>query len=114
VDVVVNGSSSLSSPSKYFSSGILISRVHVFTLYNFLDPQRILSMTLGLIAFILSAVTASGCEFLSPSGDAETCYDHFGLFNFNNAIACTEAGGLYSGCSKYNKLMVGSPILVLK
>lgn len=67
---------------------------------------QILSMTLGLIAFILSAVTASGCEFLSPSGDAETCYDHFGLFNFNNVIACTEAGGLYSGCSKYNTLMM--------
>jgi len=67
---------------------------------------QILSMALGLIAFILSAVTASGCEFVTPSGDPETCYDHFGLFNFNSVLECTEAGALFAGCSKYNKLMM--------
>ena len=62
-------------------------------------------MSLGLIAFILSAVVASGCDFVAPYGSAEMCYDQFGIFKFNDVVQCTERGALYSGCTKYNSIM---------
>jgi len=57
-------------------------------------------MSLGLIAFILSAVAASGCAFLTISGSV--CYPQLGLFKYNGVIQCTLSGAVYSGCTKYD------------
>ena len=72
---------------------------------------RILSMILGFIAFILSAVTASGCAFLTLSGDL--CYNQLGLFKYNNAIQCIGTSTLYSGCTKYSNIDVSLPYVIL-
>lgn len=72
---------------------------------------QILTMSLGLIAFIMSAVAASGCAFIIPeSGTNEDgnfrCYDQYGLFKFNPEVQCTDAGVLYAGCTKYSNIFL--------
>lgn len=64
-----------------------------------------LTMSLGFIAFVMSATAASGCAYIALSGDANRCYPQFGLFNWNNVAQCTTAGALYSGCTKYTSMM---------
>lgn len=62
-------------------------------------------MGLGLIAFILSVVAASGCAFVAPSGNPGKCFGQLGLFKYSIVDQCTE-GAVYSQCIKYTDLML--------
>jgi len=46
-------------------------------------------MSLGLVAFILSAVAIGGCSFLSPSIGQQQG-SGFGLFKYDNGYSCKE------------------------
>jgi len=46
-------------------------------------------MSLGLVAFILSAVAIGGCSFLSPSIGQQQG-SGFGLFKYDNGYSCRE------------------------
>jgi len=67
---------------------------------------QILCLTLGLIAFIMSAVTCSGCSFVTPlsgvddDGDVKRCYPQAGLFNYRTA-SMVNGVCVYSQCINY-------------
>ena len=67
---------------------------------------RILVMSLGLIAFILSAVVSGGCAFVVPTAPSQQCNDNgeYGLNKFK-PVNCKNNIAIAASCTDYTTSM---------